>query len=162
MVNNPQEAQSHSLQRQHKVHSTQTIPDYLGIQLQLMARHLSSFEVFLTSQRPAWQSCERVKGTGKGEKLENSGEQGPSLLSSAHRYVSCFALQGLQRLEELVRKVVDLVDNRVESNMKAISNTMLVDLPSDRSFTYEEFISSQAKFQQKQAEILAVRNEEVG
>lgn len=61
-----------------------------------------------------------------------------------------------------MRKVVDLVDNRVESNMKAISNTMLVDLPSDRSFTYEEFISSQAKFQRKQAEILAVRNEEVG
>ncbi|MEW5318622.1 MAG: hypothetical protein WDW38_009830 [Sanguina aurantia] len=69
--------------------------------------------------------------------------------------------QGLQRLEELVRKVVDLVDNRVEANLAAIASTLLVDLPADRSFTYEEFISSQARFQHKQAEGLAVRNEEV-
>jgi dynein heavy chain len=58
--------------------------------------------------------------------------------------------QGLARLEELVRKVVDLVDNRVESNLRAIANTMLVDLPNDKSFTYDEFISSQAKFQSQQ------------
>jgi dynein heavy chain len=50
-------------------------------------------------------------------------------------------------LEELVRKVVDLMENRVESNLRAIANTLLVDLPSDRSFTYDDFIASQNKFQ---------------
>ncbi len=70
-------------------------------------------------------------------------------------------MQGLARLEELVRKVVDLVDNRVESNLRAIANTMIVELPSDRSFTYDEFVTTQARFQKKQAEQLAIRNEEV-
>jgi hypothetical protein len=69
----------------------------------------------------------------------------------AMRYVACCKciciLQGLARLEELVRKVVDLVDNRVESNLRVLANTLLVDLPSDRSFTYDDFIASQNKFQ---------------
>ena len=46
-----------------------------------------------------------------------------------------------------MRKVVDLVDNRVEMNLRAISNTILVDLPTDRSFSYDDFISTQNKFQ---------------
>lgn len=70
--------------------------------------------------------------------------------------------QGLTRLEELVRKVLDLVDNRVEMNLRAIANTMLVDLPADRSFTYDDFISTQTRFQAGQAKALAIRNEEVG
>lgn len=56
-------------------------------------------------------------------------------------------LQGLGRLEELVRKVVDLVDNRVESNLRAIANTTLVDLAADKSFTYDEFIATQARLE---------------
>ena len=58
-------------------------------------------------------------------------------------------------------QVVDLADNRVEMNLKMIRGTMLVDLPNDRSFTFEEFITTQAKFQKKQAELMSVRNEEV-
>eukprot|EP00983_Pelagomonas_calceolata_P097123 1158208-Pelagomonas_calceolata.AAC.43 len=50
-------------------------------------------------------------------------------------------------MEELVRKVVDLVDNRVEMNLRAIANTLLVDLPGDRSFSYDDFIASQNKYQ---------------
>jgi hypothetical protein len=41
-------------------------------------------------------------------------------------------VQGLGRLEELVRKLVDLVENRVEANLQAIRDTMLVELPADR------------------------------
>ncbi|DBA69380.1 TPA: Dynein gamma chain, flagellar outer arm [Trebouxia sp. C0005] len=37
----------------------------------------------------------------------------------------------------------------------------LVDLPVDRSFTYEDFVATQAKFVKKQAEMLAVKNVEV-
>uniref|UniRef100_A0A383W453 AAA+ ATPase domain-containing protein n=1 Tax=Tetradesmus obliquus TaxID=3088 RepID=A0A383W453_TETOB len=69
--------------------------------------------------------------------------------------------QGLARLEELVRKVMDIVDNRMEANLQAIQRTLLVELPADRSFTYEEFITAQDKFQKAQAQPLAVRNEEV-
>jgi len=53
----------------------------------------------------------------------------------------------LARLDELVRKVLDLVDNRVEMNLRAIANTILVDLPTDRSFSYDDFIATQNKFQ---------------
>ncbi|CAD7698753.1 unnamed protein product [Ostreobium quekettii] len=69
--------------------------------------------------------------------------------------------QGLARLEELVRKINDLVQNRVEANLKAISKTVMVDLPSERSFTYEDFINTQGKFIKKQGEMLGVRNREV-
>lgn len=60
-----------------------------------------------------------------------------------------------------MRKIVDLIQNRIENNMEAIRNTMLIHLPADRSFTYEEFISTQIKFNKKQSETLAIRNEEV-
>ena len=66
-------------------------------------------------------------------------------------------LQGLQRLEDLVHKINDLLDNRVEANLQAISKMRLVDLPVDRSFTYEDFVATQAKFVKKQAEMLAVK-----
>ncbi|KIZ06068.1 Dynein gamma chain, flagellar outer arm [Monoraphidium neglectum] len=69
--------------------------------------------------------------------------------------------QGLARLEELVRKLTDLVTHRVEANLDAIRSTLLVDLPADRSFTYEEFNACQQRHQKKAAEGLAVRNEEV-
>ncbi len=52
-------------------------------------------------------------------------------------------MQGLARLEELVRKLVDLLTNRVEANLEAVGATLLVELPADRSFTYEEFNASQ-------------------
>ena len=76
--------------------------------------------------------------------------------SSTLRYPSP-TWQGLARLEELVRKIRDLVDNRVEANLAAVSRTLLVDLPSDRSFTAEEFVASQAKFLRKQGDMLAIR-----
>lgn len=55
------------------------------------------------------------------------------------------AAQGLARLEELVRKLVDLVDNRVEANLAAIAATPLVELPSDRSFSVDEFATVQVR-----------------
>ena len=70
-------------------------------------------------------------------------------------------MQSLARLEELVRKIVDLVNNRVEGNLSAIRSTLLVDLPADRSFTFEEFVSTQSKFQKRQAETLSIKNEEI-
>ena len=66
-------------------------------------------------------------------------------------------MQGLVRLEDLVHKINDSLDNRVGANLQAISKMRLVDLPLDRSFTYEDFVATQAKFVKKQAEMLAVK-----
>lgn len=41
-------------------------------------------------------------------------------------------LQGLARLEELARKLMDIVDNRVQANLDAVKEMLLVDLPADR------------------------------
>eukprot|EP00899_Mesostigma_viride_P009796 jgi/Mesvir1/18818/Mv04309-RA.2 len=68
---------------------------------------------------------------------------------------------GLARLEELIRKINDMVENRVEANLKAISKTLLVDLPPDKSFTFEDFVTTQGRFIKKQTELMDVRNMEV-
>lgn len=68
---------------------------------------------------------------------------------------------GLSKLVFMLFVQVDLVDNRVEMNLRAIANTIMVELPADRSFTYEDFISTQSRFQKKQTEQLMIRNEEV-
>lgn len=68
---------------------------------------------------------------------------------------------GLTRLEELIRKINDMVDNRIESNLKMVSKTPLVDLPQDKSFTFEDFVSTQARYIKGKAQELAIRNAEV-
>jgi dynein heavy chain len=69
--------------------------------------------------------------------------------------------QGLARVEELVRKLIDLAEHRLEANLAAIRDTLLVDLPPDRSFAYDEFVAAQQRHQKRAAEALAVLNEEV-
>jgi len=73
-----------------------------------------------------------------------------------HGVHTCFA-----RIEELIRKLCDVLDNRVEANLKVVSRTLLVDLPSDRSFNFEEFVETQSKFAKKQSELLLIKNREV-
>ncbi|GBG77441.1 hypothetical protein CBR_g23890 [Chara braunii] len=68
---------------------------------------------------------------------------------------------GLQRLEELVRKMNDMVDNRIEANLKGISKTSLIDLPPDHSFTFDDFVSTQSRFIKRQTETMEVKNLEV-
>jgi dynein heavy chain len=68
---------------------------------------------------------------------------------------------GLAGLEELVRKIGDIVDNRIESNLKAVSSTRLVDLPRDKSFTFDDFVSHQSAFIKSRTAELVVRNQEV-
>jgi hypothetical protein len=46
--------------------------------------------------------------------------------------VTAHLLQGLARLEELARKLMDIVDNRVQANLDAVKGMLLVDLPADR------------------------------
>ena len=50
--------------------------------------------------------------------------------------------QGLQKLNALVSKVNDIIENRIESNIKLISKTSFVEL---ETFTLEQFVGLQEK-----------------
>ena len=68
---------------------------------------------------------------------------------------------GLHRLEELVRNVNDVIENRIEKNLRVVSKTLLVNLPSDKSFTLEEFVGAQQDHVQEQSGLLQGKNLEV-
>ena len=52
---------------------------------------------------------------------------------------------GLQRLEELITKCKDIVENRIEKNLKIVTRTGLLYLPPDASFALEEFVAIQER-----------------
>lgn len=52
-------------------------------------------------------------------------------------------MQCLARSEELVRKVGDIQANRIAANLSAVARARLLDLPSDQTFTYDEFVAQQ-------------------
>ena len=43
--------------------------------------------------------------------------------------------KSLGRLEELIGKMNDAIDNRIEANLKVVAKTSFTDLPDDQSFT---------------------------
>ena len=68
---------------------------------------------------------------------------------------------GLRKLEELVANINDIVENRIEKNLKIVSKTLLVDLPDSDSFTVEEFVKMQEKHIAKQSTLLQGKNLEI-
>jgi len=69
--------------------------------------------------------------------------------------------KSLGRLEELIGKMNDAIDNRIEANLKLVAKTKFVDLPDDQSFTVEEFQTTQARFIKQQTDELVVKNVEI-
>jgi dynein heavy chain len=68
---------------------------------------------------------------------------------------------GLHKLDELVCNINDLIENRIEKNLKIVSKTLLVDLPESDSLTVEEFVKMQERFIQKQSALLQGKNMEI-
>ena len=68
---------------------------------------------------------------------------------------------GLQRLEELVININDLIENRIEKNLKTVSKSLLVSLPADESFTLEDFVAMQEVYIARKAELLQGKNVQV-
>jgi hypothetical protein len=64
---------------------------------------------------------------------------------------------GLQKLEELVNNINDIIENRIEKSLKIVSKTLLVDLPEGHSFTVEDFVKIQEKHITVQSLLLQVR-----
>lgn len=52
----------------------------------------------------------------------------------------------LERLDQLIININDIMDNRIQNNLDALSKTVLVNLPQeDRTYSLEEFVSMQEK-----------------
>lgn len=70
--------------------------------------------------------------------------------------------QGLAKLEQLIININDIMENRIENNLKALSKTVLVDLPQDaQTFALDEFVSMQESWIAQESEKLKSKNFEV-
>jgi len=74
---------------------------------------------------------------------------------------------GLKKLEELVSNINDIIENRIEKNLKIVSKTLLVDLPDhtsgekDKTFTVTEFVDLQQSHIKVQSKLLQGKNTEI-
>ncbi|OQR97844.1 dynein heavy chain, outer arm [Achlya hypogyna] len=68
---------------------------------------------------------------------------------------------GLQRLEELINSVNDMIENRVEKNLKVVSKAVLASLPTDQSFALDDFVRAQERNVMTVTTMLAAKNTEV-
>ena len=51
----------------------------------------------------------------------------------------------MHHLEILIRNVNDVIEHRLEKSLKAVSKSLLVELPAGASFTLDEFVDKQEK-----------------
>ena len=68
---------------------------------------------------------------------------------------------GLSKFEELMKKVNDILDHRIEGNLRTISKTLLVELPSNESFTLEQFVILQEKTTKTKTLLIESKNDEI-
>ena len=67
---------------------------------------------------------------------------------------------GVASLEDLVSKAVDIIENRLDRNLRAVANLSLVELPSDESYSLDKFVAAQEKRVKAQAATLKAKNSE--
>ncbi|CAM9666191.1 unnamed protein product, partial [Choristocarpus tenellus] len=67
----------------------------------------------------------------------------------------------LHRLEVIIMKTNDIVDNRIEKNLRIIRRTVLVNMPQDRSLSLEDFVEMQEHSVRVTTDLLVERNIEV-
>ena len=69
---------------------------------------------------------------------------------------------GLQKLEQLIISINDIIENRVENNLKAISKVILVEMPENgKTYTQDEFVDLQHNSANTQTAFLKSKNIEV-
>ena len=68
---------------------------------------------------------------------------------------------GLKKLKELVSNINDIIENRIEKNLKVVSKTLLVDLPENSSFIVSEFVSMQQSHIVARSKLLQGKNTEI-
>ena len=68
---------------------------------------------------------------------------------------------GLAKFEELVNNINDIIENRIEKNLKVVAKSVLVDIPTDRSTLLNEFVALQEEKIAQQSKILHGKNVEI-
>ena len=68
---------------------------------------------------------------------------------------------GLFRLDDLVSKTRDIIENRIERNLKIISRISLVDLPDHETFQLDRFVAVQERHVREQTAIMAAKSHEI-
>jgi len=98
------------------------------------------------------------------EDLDRKVQPGMVLLTWQSMNIDSYLFRlhnGISRLEELISKINDIMDNRIEVNLKAISRTVLVDLPQHQSFTLDGFVALQEKSIRTKSKLMDHRNLQV-
>ena len=67
----------------------------------------------------------------------------------------------MSNIQELVRKMNDILHNRIDSNLKEAARVMLVSLPEDQSATPDEFLAMQNRVVKDEGAALMIKSEEV-
>merc|ERR550514_260345 len=68
---------------------------------------------------------------------------------------------GLRKLEQLVTNINDIIEHRIEKNLKIVSRTLLVDLPDNESFAVEAFVRMQQQHINTESGLLQGKNVEI-
>ena len=69
---------------------------------------------------------------------------------------------GLNKIEQLIININDIMENRIENNLKALSKTVLVDLPQEaHTLLIDEFVEMQEKWIKHESLKLKSKNIEV-
>ncbi len=96
--------------------------------------------------------------------LEKKLEPGYTLLTWTSMNIDVYLKQvykGLYKFEDLIRKINDIIDSRVQKNLKAISKTLLIDLSVPENFSLEEFVERQQKLIASHSRVMNIKNIEV-
>jgi dynein heavy chain len=64
-------------------------------------------------------------------------------------------------MKELVKSINDIIENRIEENLRVVSRTLLVDLPDGKSFALSDFVAMQRDHTARQSSVLQGKNTEV-
>jgi dynein heavy chain len=68
---------------------------------------------------------------------------------------------GLKKLQELVSCINDIIENRIEKNLKIVSKALLVDLPENTSFSVSDFVVMQQSHITARSRLLQGKNMEI-
>lgn len=69
---------------------------------------------------------------------------------------------GLSKLEQLIININDIMENRIENNLKSLSKTVLVNLPTDSAtYTLDDFVEMQSEWIDTESKKLKSKNYEV-
>ena len=119
-------------------------PDRMGIEIPESAKIVLFQEEKLKSyyNELSWASSEYEAA------LQRHGVQAP-------------LRHGQQRLEQLVTNIYDIIQRRVEKNLRIGSRTLLVDLPADESFTVMDFVAMRKSHIGEKGGILQGKNVEI-